>query len=47
MSFKWFRPKDWLVGLALGSVLGFLILGIGSRVGMRVIALAQGTPFRF
>ena len=47
MTFRWFRPKDWLVGLALGSVLGFLILGIGSRLGMRVIAHAQNQPAGF
>jgi hypothetical protein len=28
--------------VAAGSILGFLLLGIGGRIGMRVIALAQG-----
>lgn len=38
------RPdrRDWLTGLAAGATLGFVFLGIGARVGMRVIALSSG-----
>ena len=38
------RPKgrDWSVGVIAGAALGAVFLGIGSRVGMRAIALAQG-----
>src|SRR5688572_4370221 len=38
------RPllRDWLVGLAAGASLGFVILGAGGRVGMRLIARASG-----
>jgi hypothetical protein len=37
------RPgiADWRAGLIVGAALGAMILGIGSRLGMRVIALAQ------
>jgi hypothetical protein len=38
------RPTrtDWLTGLAAGASLGFVFLGIGSRAGMRLIALSAG-----
>ena len=38
------RPdrRDWLAGLAAGASLGFVFLGIGARVGMRVIARSSG-----
>ena len=36
------RPRDWLVGLAAGATLGFVLLGIGGRAGMRIVALATG-----
>ena len=38
------RPSiaDWRTGLTVGAILGAVILGIGSRIGMRVIAIAQG-----
>ena len=39
------RRRDWIAGLAAGASLGFVILGMGSRAGMRVIAIAAGqTP---
>ncbi len=38
------RPdrRDWLTGLAAGASLGIVFLGIGARVGMRVIAHSAG-----
>ena len=37
--------RDWTAGLAVGATLGCLILGIGSRAGMRFVALESGqTP---
>jgi hypothetical protein len=36
------RRRDWLTGLTAGALLGFLILGLGARAGMRVVALASG-----
>jgi len=38
------RPdrRDWLTGLTAGAGLGFVFLGVGARVGMRVIALSSG-----
>lgn len=38
------RPdrRDWRAALAAGATLGFVFLGIGARVGMRVIALSSG-----
>ena len=38
------RPdlRDWRDGLLAGAILGTLFLGIGSRLGMRLIALAEG-----
>lgn len=38
------RPsrRDWFAGLAAGASLGFVLLGIGARVGMRVIAVSSG-----
>src|SRR5690349_9676665 len=41
------RPtaKDWAIGLLAGALLGVVLLGIGGRMGMRLIALANGqTP---
>ena len=39
------RRRDWLAGLAAGGSLGFVILGVGARAGMRVVAVASGqTP---
>lgn len=34
--------RDWFTGLAAGAGLGFVFLGIGARVGMRLIALSAG-----
>ena len=38
------RPngRDWIVGLSAGTVLGAIFLGIGGRLAMRGIALAEG-----
>src|SRR5687767_5588539 len=38
------RPNrhDWLVGLAAGAILGLVLLGIGGRAGMRIVAVAAG-----
>ena len=41
------RRRDWIAGLAAGSALGFALLGVGSRAGMRVIAVAAGQPLAF
>jgi hypothetical protein len=37
------RPtrRDWLAGLAAGASLGFVLLGVGARAGMRLFALAS------
>ena len=36
------RRRDWIAGLAAGASLGFVILGVGARAGMRIIAVASG-----
>jgi hypothetical protein len=43
------RPtkRDWIDTVILGAVIGFVVLGIGSRIGMRGIAVAQGQPGGF
>ncbi len=41
------RPRDWPMALAAGASLGFLFLGIGARVGMRIVALASAQPTAF
>lgn len=38
---------DWLAALALGIILGTLVLGVGGRVAMRWIGLLQGQPTGF
>lgn len=38
------RPYDWMAGLALGSALGALILGVAGRAAMRIVALMQEAP---
>ena len=37
------RPNlaDWRAGLMVGAALGAMILGVGGRLGMRVIAIAR------
>lgn len=37
----------WLFGLLLGAGVGLLVLGVGGRVAMRAIAIANGTPPAF
>jgi hypothetical protein len=34
--------RDWLAGLGAGATLGFVILGVGARAGMRLVAFASG-----
>ena len=43
------RPRllDWRATLGVGVLLGAVILGIGSRIGMRIIAVAQGAGGAF
>jgi hypothetical protein len=38
------RPtrRDWIDALLIGAVIGFVVLGIGSRIGMRYVGLAMG-----
>jgi len=38
------RPTidDWRTGVVVGASLGAIVLGVGGRLGMRAIALAQG-----
>ncbi len=39
------RFRDWVAALLLGAGVGLPLLGIGSRIGMRFIALESGqTP---
>ena len=40
---RWLH-HPWIYGLVLGIVLGTIILGIGGRLLMRVVALIDGTP---
>lgn len=37
----------WIRGAVLGAVLGTILLGVGGRVAMRIIALTQGAPAGF
>lgn len=43
------RPngRDWTVGIIAGAVLGAIFLGVGGRIGMRLIAVAQGVAGSF
>ena len=39
------RGADWIAGILAGVLLGFVLLGVGGRAGMRIIALVEGrTP---
>lgn len=40
------RPtfQDWIAGIVVGTLLGTALLGVGGRIGMRVIGIAQGQP---
>lgn len=40
-------PRDWIAGGLLGAVVGTVVLGVGSRVAMRGLALLAGQPARF
>ena len=37
-----FREQGWLFALAAGAAIGFIILGVGGRIAMRLIALHTG-----
>jgi hypothetical protein len=39
--------RPWLFALLLGAAVGFVVLGIGGRVAMRGIAIANGAPADF
>jgi hypothetical protein len=43
------RPNrgDWLAGVVVGALLGFVFLGVGSRLGMTVIAIAESVAPSF
>ena len=43
------RPnrRDWIVAILTGAGLGLVFLGIGSRIGMRVVAVQAGQPGTF
>ena len=43
------RPQfaDWLAGVLAGTLLGIVFLGMGGRIAMRAIAVAQGQPQSF
>ena len=38
------RPsrRDWVAAIVAGTLIGLVIFGVGSRIGMRVIALDSG-----
>jgi hypothetical protein len=39
--------EPWLFGLLLGAGVGLVVLGVGGRIAMRAIALANNTPPAF
>ena len=43
------RPdrRGWIAGLSAGAFIGLVVLGIGGRAGMRIIALETGQPAAF
>ena len=41
------RNEPWLFALLLGAVVGLVVLGIGGRIAMRAIAIANGVPAGF
>ena len=43
------RPnrRDWIAAILTGAVLGLAFLGVGARIGMRVVALQSGQPGAF
>ena len=41
------RARDWIAGLLAGAAIGFVVLGIGGRAGMRIVALETGQPAAF
>ena len=43
------RPNrgDWQAGILMGALLGFVILGVGSRLGMTAIAIAENVAPSF
>ena len=43
----WRVEAPWLFALLLGAAVGFVVLGIGGRIAMRAIAIANGVPTGF
>lgn len=44
---RWRVEAPWPLALLLGGVVGFVVLGIGGRIAMRAIAIANGVPAGF
>lgn len=38
------RGNPWLFAPIVGSAIGFVTLGVGGRIAMRIVAIAQGQP---
>ena len=38
----WLSRRDWIAAVAAGAILGFFLLGVGARFGMRLIAMSLG-----
>ena len=43
------RPdrRGWIAGISAGALIGLVVLGVGGRVGMRLVALEIGQPAAF
>jgi hypothetical protein len=39
---RWPGRRDWIAVVAAGAILGFFLLGVGARFGMRLIAMSIG-----
>jgi hypothetical protein len=45
VAVRWRTAAErWLFGLLLGAGAGLLVLGVGGRIAMRAIAIANGVP---
>ncbi len=44
---RWRVEASWLFALLLGGAVGFVVLGIGGRIAMRAIGIANGVPTGF